>query len=42
MPLRPSPESKGQDTTKPAWALRDKESKSNEMIAKKIIKKPQT
>lgn len=35
MPLQPSPESKGQDTAKSSWALRDKESKLNKMIAKK-------
>lgn len=39
MPLQPSPESKGQDTAKSAWALRDKESKLNKMIAKKKRKK---
>lgn len=34
MPLQPSPENKGQDTTKSAWALADKESKPNKMIDK--------
>lgn len=35
MPPQPSPESKGQDTTGSASELRDRESKSNQKIAKK-------